>query len=300
MGGGSSGGGGTTTSTSEASFPAEFRPLATSSVAQIQDAQKALPLVNFTAFQPAGVAGLSPMQQYVLSGLVPSTTQMPAGHQGLLQVPTTSGLAALGAMSAGNRTPESESAVDVLGPRLTRSPWPTASLTSEAAPAAAAPATAATPAAAPPPAPSIVDQLIGAMVATMPAQETAPSAFPVSAAPPVSSVVPGIGGPSVDVTQPQAVNPTASPLPPPMPAPAAASGATTTAQTAVLDKLVRQDAINQARDQFFVPGSSPGITPARQTLLAAGFSPSQVDSMLFSWENEYWSPPDPYAAMPGI
>ena len=66
FGGGGSGGGGSSASTSEASYPAEFRPLATSAVKDIQELQKALPVKGFAGYQPQGVAGLSPLQVYTM------------------------------------------------------------------------------------------------------------------------------------------------------------------------------------------------------------------------------------------
>lgn len=78
------GGGGSQKSKTEAlsEYPAEFKPLASSSVKQIQAAQDALPLAAFTSPQPQQVAGLSP---YTLAGmeLVPFTAQTTQPEQSL-------------------------------------------------------------------------------------------------------------------------------------------------------------------------------------------------------------------------
>ena len=58
--------------------------MAASAVEQIQAAQKANPLVRFTDYQPAGVAGLSPYQQFALQQMIPATLESPEGVSGLL------------------------------------------------------------------------------------------------------------------------------------------------------------------------------------------------------------------------
>lgn len=68
------GGGGSGKSKTEASseYPAEFKPLASSSVGKIQEAQRALPLSMFTGSQPMPIAGLSPFTTAGMN-LVPFT-----------------------------------------------------------------------------------------------------------------------------------------------------------------------------------------------------------------------------------
>lgn len=77
------GGSGTSKTTASSEIPAELKPLASSSVKQIQAAQEALPLANFASSQPQQVAGLSP---FTVAGmqLVPSLTQMTAPEQAQL------------------------------------------------------------------------------------------------------------------------------------------------------------------------------------------------------------------------
>lgn len=64
---GGSGGGGTQTSTNVASYPEEFKPLATSARKQIQGLQQALPLVGFAQPNPGQTAGISPFQQATMN-----------------------------------------------------------------------------------------------------------------------------------------------------------------------------------------------------------------------------------------
>lgn len=66
---GGSGGGGTQTSTNTASYPEEFKPLATGAANQIRSLQKALPLSQFSAPNPAQTAGIAPFQQATMNML---------------------------------------------------------------------------------------------------------------------------------------------------------------------------------------------------------------------------------------
>lgn len=61
-----------TTTGTDAKYPAEFAPLASSAVKQIQQLQGALPLATFSQAQPQGVAGISPFQQATMN-MLPST-----------------------------------------------------------------------------------------------------------------------------------------------------------------------------------------------------------------------------------
>src|SRR5687767_4802163 len=68
------GGGGSsrTQSASDAKYPEEFKPLASSAVKQIQNMQNALPLQYFAGANPAGVADVSPYQQAAMN-MLPNT-----------------------------------------------------------------------------------------------------------------------------------------------------------------------------------------------------------------------------------
>lgn len=76
------GGGGESKTRASSEYPAEFKPLAASSVKNIQSTQDALPLANFTSSQPQQIAGLSP---FTVGGmeLVPFTSQTTAPEQAL-------------------------------------------------------------------------------------------------------------------------------------------------------------------------------------------------------------------------
>lgn len=112
------GGGGRTTTESRAEYPQEFKPLARSAVSQIQALQRSLPLTMFTEYQPAGTAGLSPLQQYAIDELVPATTRPTAGLQGMLATPESVGVAAQGVTGAGEPTQAANAALQTLGTRL--------------------------------------------------------------------------------------------------------------------------------------------------------------------------------------
>ena len=99
--GGGGGGGGKQTQTSEASYPPEFRDLATSARKQIEALQAALPLVSHAGFQPAGVAGLSPVEQFTINELVMRAPYLPATFASLMELPEPVGAASRGAVRAG-------------------------------------------------------------------------------------------------------------------------------------------------------------------------------------------------------
>lgn len=108
------GGGGKSSSTTEASYPPEFRPLADSARTQIQDLQAALPLAQFATFQPAGTAGVSPLQQFAIEEMIPRTLYAPPGMDGLLELPSVVNAAARGASRSAAPTSGSEDAMAYL------------------------------------------------------------------------------------------------------------------------------------------------------------------------------------------
>lgn len=112
------GGGGRQVTETKAEFPAEFAPLATSAVGQIQALQGALPLAQFAAFQPQGVPGLSALQEFAVQHLIPGTFDMPAGGQGLLQLASPIGSVATDAVRLRATDPATQSALLALQPRL--------------------------------------------------------------------------------------------------------------------------------------------------------------------------------------
>lgn len=83
MGGIFGGGEGTSKTKGTSEYPAEFKPLASSSVKQIQQAQDLLPLSMFTGSQPQPVAGLSP---FTVAGmeLVPHLAKTTQPEQSLM------------------------------------------------------------------------------------------------------------------------------------------------------------------------------------------------------------------------
>lgn len=115
-------GGGGSQQQSEASYPEEFRPLASSAVQRIQALQNMLPVENFAAFQPAGTAGIAPMQQMAMENLIPSTFLMPRGVEGLFALQNPVGWSAYGSAQAGAPTQGAQSALDMLSGRLGSSP----------------------------------------------------------------------------------------------------------------------------------------------------------------------------------
>lgn len=114
------GGGGKSTSTTEASYAPEFRPLADSARKEIEALQKVVPLVSHAGFQPAGVAGLSPMDQFTINELVTRTPYLPASFEGLMQLPEPVGAATRGAVKAGEHTNAARGALDYLSQFLGR------------------------------------------------------------------------------------------------------------------------------------------------------------------------------------
>src|SRR5215831_7532397 len=85
--GGGGGGSSQTTSSTHAEYPPEFAPIAAGAANQILALQGRLPLSNFAAFTPGGTAGTSPIQNFMISNLLPGMLEPTAGTQGLLQLP---------------------------------------------------------------------------------------------------------------------------------------------------------------------------------------------------------------------
>ena len=200
MGGGS--GGGKQTSESVASYPEEFRPLATSARKEIQALQKALPLVSHAQFQPASVPGLSPVEQFTINELVMRTPYLPESLAGLLELPEPVGVATKGAARAGAPTKASEGALgwlsDYLGrdvrapqrapvdfPVMTRLPMPETAFptlsraTLQAVPPqiAMAPVPLMTPPPLPPPAGPVIPPEISDLIAQLTAAQPANRVF---------------------------------------------------------------------------------------------------------------------------
>lgn len=108
-------GGGTSSKTSTSSeFPPEFRPLAEGAVRQLLQLQGHLPIAGFADFQPAGTAGIAPMQQYAMDYLVPATMQTTPGQQGALNTQAPVNMASFGAAGSGQSTNAAQSALDAL------------------------------------------------------------------------------------------------------------------------------------------------------------------------------------------
>src|SRR5215831_2988125 len=85
--GGGGGGSSTTQSSTHAEYPPEFRPIVTGSANQILALQGRLPLSNFAQFAPGGTAGTSPIQNFMISNMLPGIMGPSPGTQGLLQLP---------------------------------------------------------------------------------------------------------------------------------------------------------------------------------------------------------------------
>lgn len=105
------GGGGTTISTAE--LPPELRPLFSGAGQQLLATQNALPLNQFTQWNPGSVAGIAPMQQAALD-LLPSTTQAPSGLQALYGSAPGLNAAATGLYDVAGRTGPSQAALNTL------------------------------------------------------------------------------------------------------------------------------------------------------------------------------------------
>lgn len=175
----------------------ELRPAAKSAGVQIQELQKALPLAQFAAYQPGGVAGLSPLQQFTLNGLLPGTLNAPQGFQPLLDLPGSVGPAAFGAMLAGEPTAGSQYALQTLAPRLYAPTGGTPSIQNTSSPFLSFLALA-----------NLLASQQGSRTAAA-TPSAFPSLLPSSAAPAAPMTVPVIGGPDVDVTQGMITAPTA-------------------------------------------------------------------------------------------
>lgn len=272
-GGGSGGGsgGGTSTSTSQASYPAEFQPLATSAVKEIQALQKKLPLEGFSAYQPGGVAGLSPLQQFAMQSLLPGTLNAPYGMQGLLDLPGSVGPTAMGAMKTGAPTSGAQSALATLAPRLGNGTGMAGGPTLQSAD----------------PFYALIASRLPQPSGASPAMTAFPGLTPSTTGTPAipsSMTVPGIGGPNVDVSQGSSLAPTTSPAatipPPPMPsAPASAAvPGFTPEQTAAFTKALARDEVSR---MFWSlgPWNPATMEQAQFRLVQAGYAPEEATSI---------------------
>ena len=111
MGGGQ---GQTTQTTNTASYPAQFQPLATSAVRQIQALQNALPVAQFAGAQPAQIAGISPFQQATMNFL-PNILAPSWGLQQLQELGTPMANLANQALNVGNASQGYTNAANALG-----------------------------------------------------------------------------------------------------------------------------------------------------------------------------------------
>ena len=185
-------------------IPPELRPLATTAASQIQGLQGALPLSSFAGPQPAGAAGISPIQAATMQ-LLPALTRAPAGLNPLLRLGGPVGQTAFGAAGAGQPTSGAQAALRTLGQRLGGiSPLPSISPILAALAAMLAPLQ-----------PAPVDNVFGLTPEQMMALQAAMT----------NQVVPVIGGPvpSVDVARGGATAIPGLPWVPPPPAPALAA-----------------------------------------------------------------------------
>lgn len=204
------------------------------------------------------MAGLSPLQQYTISGLLPGTLNAPQGFEGLLNLPGSIGPAAAGAMLAGEPTAGSQRALQTLSPRLY---GPSGGVDSGYANIPTIQNTSN---------PYLTFLALSNLLASQ--QRPSPSVFPGAPATPTSSMVPGIGGPDIDVSKGALLAPGAvpqAPVPPPLPTPAQFSDP---AVAAYLENLAKQALLRQAEEQrlrdFYggnygqpgYPGSGPNET----------------------------------------
>lgn len=101
-----------TTTSSE--FPPEFRPLAEGAVRQLLELQKVLPIAAFAEFEPAGTAGIAPMQQFAMDQLIPATFRTTEAQQGVFNTQAPVNLTSFGAADAGRSSNAAQSALDSL------------------------------------------------------------------------------------------------------------------------------------------------------------------------------------------
>lgn len=220
------GGGGQSQTTSEASYPSEFRPLATSAVNEIQALQKALPLVSHAQFQPAGVAGLSPIEQFTINEMVMRTPYLPASFENLMQLPEPVGIASKNAASAGEQTKSSKGALDYLTSFLGRdvSPAPSATMPMQ-------------------------------VMTKLPMPDTA---FPGLSRSTLEAARPNIANQPVPMIQPI---PQAPALPPPVAAPSGPSGPDPAALNAAISAQLAKQQLGWYGQQQYDYFISLGVTP---------------------------------------
>ena len=229
FGGGGGGGGGTQTSKSEASYPAEFRPLAESARKQIEALQAALPLVSHAGFQPAGVAGLSPVEQFTINELAMRAPYLPATFASLMELPEPVGAASQGAVRAGQGSRGAAGALDYLSDFLGR----------DVRPAPAAPLSFPT-------------------MTRWPVPETA---FPGLSRAALEAARPGIATQPVPYAQPMPSAPSPPPPPVPLPPPPGSGAGDAGAARAVAETAVAQMSLTPYGFQYYEALVARGVAP---------------------------------------
>lgn len=106
-------GGGTQSTTNSATYPDEFKPLATGAGKQILAMQKALPLAQFGKANPAQTAGLAPFQQATMN-LIPQLLAPSWGLETLQNLGQPIGSLANNAIGVGNQTGPFSTALSAL------------------------------------------------------------------------------------------------------------------------------------------------------------------------------------------
>jgi len=235
------GGGGSQKTESQASYPEEFKPLAVSARKQIEALQQALPLVSHAQFQPAGVAGLSPVEQFAIEELVMRTPYLPVTFESLLQLPEPVGAASQGAVKAGKGSKGAAGALDYLSGFLGRDVRPEA------------------------PASTLPFQTL----TRLPSPETA---FPGLSAGTIETMRPGIARAPVPMAQPNPAPPAVQPLPPPMAPPTQAVPAELSNQIAAMQ--IRAQLSSPTAQHFFDRMVESGMPPEQAAVEAEAVAAS--------------------------
>lgn len=106
-------GGGTQSTTNTASYPEEFKPLATGAVNQMLRLQGKLPLAQFAQPNPGQTAGISPFQQATMN-FIPSLLAPSWGLETLQNMGQPIGQLANNAIGVGNQTSPFSNAMTAL------------------------------------------------------------------------------------------------------------------------------------------------------------------------------------------
>ena len=261
----------------------ELRPAAKSAGEQMQALQKVLPLEQFAANQPGGVAGLSPLQQFTIQSLLPGTLKAPFGVGSLLNLEPSVRNAVTGVQLAGLPSPVAQRSIRTLQPPepvriesgLTEIPQlqttPSSAFLTFLALAnqmASQAPTAASPAASPAATPSVFGNV-------------SPPALAEAVAPLPPPPVPAL------------------PPPPPPPPQPPVSAVPTSVQS--LDQMIRQRdlALQQARQGLFqgggwqapgwpkpVPIDHPYLQPSVKVMADAGFDRATTQLYFDQWNGE--------------